>query len=404
MNKMCVLLLCLGLYVFTAQAAIKHSRAEGLPELFASNTVGLGDIWLSIGFSSYFKTLTVHNDVLTALVDSSYQKDIQRVVGSDSKVRRDILVAPDLHGIIGLTNFLHLEITNTPWDGEKIGATTAHLKLTTPGNDNLRVLGIAISMNATLATDESAKLSGKSTPGFDPQLSVTAIADADLIKWWPSFPMKLYFNYSNLDEVRLAHTYEQHVFQVAWEYKSEKVGYYVKAGAYLYKPLPNPSDSMTKLNYLPLFYDIGFGYKKNVLDKFSCVAGASIDLFKPFAFYSSESHKSPKLFFQITGPLWQQETRAEAIRALIFHEQKRNKVKTQKADQKNISTDSKNDSTMATPALQGVQMEDILGTQSVQDVKEKNLMQDVFEDEASDLLEKRKQIRGELKQIEEQLE
>src|SRR6185369_3654163 len=136
-----VSLVILGVLAQTGLAAQMRSRAESVPGMQASNTVGLGDIWLTGGLSSYFRIRPVANNVLAKQVDTVYRDDFRLLYGSGNRLQRELVMVPEVGGIIGLANFLHLEVSGVPWDGEKLGAATARLQLTLPGNDNLRVFG-----------------------------------------------------------------------------------------------------------------------------------------------------------------------------------------------------------------------------------------------------------------------
>src|SRR5215216_3943414 len=124
MSKTVSAFVFLGLLAHSVMAAQMRSRAEGVPGVLASNTVGLGDIWVTAGMSSYFRIRPVANDVLSRSVDSVYRDDFRQLYGSGNKLQRDLLLVPDVGAAIGLANFLHLEVESVPWDGEKLGATT----------------------------------------------------------------------------------------------------------------------------------------------------------------------------------------------------------------------------------------------------------------------------------------
>src|SRR3954470_12623934 len=149
-SKIVAALSVLGLLAHDAMAAQMRSRAEGVPGVQASNTVGLGDIWVTAGLSSYFRIKPVSNDKLAESVDTSFRNDFRQLYGSENKLQRELLLVPSLGGIIGLANFLQMELQSQPWDGQKLGASTARIKFTLPNNDNLRVVGLACSLNATL--------------------------------------------------------------------------------------------------------------------------------------------------------------------------------------------------------------------------------------------------------------
>jgi len=180
----------------------QRSRAEAVPGMQASNTVGQGDIWLGLGGYSFIRVQPMHRDRLAAMVDSAYRDDLLRL-RTGSAVKRDLFLVPQLAGAIGLTGFIQAEGKTVPWDGRKLGASTASVKITTPFNDDLRTFGVAVSLSATLSTEENIYVGNERTPGFDPILHLTAIGDLDLVKLLPALPLKAYFNYANLDDHRL---------------------------------------------------------------------------------------------------------------------------------------------------------------------------------------------------------
>lgn len=402
MNRFRSALVAFAILAHNASAAQMRSRSESVPDIEASNTVGLGDIWVTGGLSSYFRVRPVPSDKLSQTVDTAYRSDFLLLYGTENKLQRDLLLVPEIGGSIGLANFLHLEIQSVPWDGEKLGASTARLKFTTPANDNLRVFGAGLSLNATLSTEEDIYSRGATTPGFDPVLYFTAIADADLIKLAPALPVKLYLNYSNLDDYRLVHAYTQHRLVGAAEWKGARDGGYVRLAAMLYKPLatklnPNPADS-----YLPMLFELGLGYRMSIGDRYTVTADVSLDPIRPLSFYDREVVKPPKLHLEVTAPIVYNETRAEAIRALIFNEEQRRKFRTMTTRNPAVTQGGpKGDSTLV--GGQNLKLDE-LSLEERKAVKDKDLFKGVFDDSQDSTAEKRKQIRSQLKQIEELLQ
>ena len=72
MSKLSAALVSLGLLAHTAMAAQMRSRSEGVPGVIASNTVGLGDIWVTAGASTYFRIRPVANEVLAATMPGKW--------------------------------------------------------------------------------------------------------------------------------------------------------------------------------------------------------------------------------------------------------------------------------------------------------------------------------------------
>lgn len=399
MSKIRSALVLLGCLAHAAMAAQMRSRAEGVPGVLASNTVGLGDIWVTGGISSYFRIRPVANEMLSQTVDSVYRDDFRQLYGSENKLQRDLLLVPNIGAAIGLANFLHLEVESVPWDGEKLGATTARLKFTLPGNDNLRVFGLGACLNATLSTEEDIYSRGETTPGFDPLLYFSVMADLDWIKISNALPVKFYLNYSGLDDYRLAHAYTQHQVRVAAEYKGYRKGCYVRGSAMFYKPLATRFNPEPGKDFLPTLFDMGLGYRTMVGDRFTFTADVSFDPTHPISFYSQEVRKPPKVEFRMEAPLVYNETHAEAMRALIFNEEQRKHIRQLAA--KNPAPKQALKDSSGGPAglkLDEISLEDRKGSHS------NDILKGVLDDSEGDVTEKRKQIRGELKQIEELLE
>ena len=309
-------------------------------------------------------------------------------------------MVPVVGGSIGLANFLHLEIQSIPWDGEKLGASTARLKLTTPGNDNLRVFGLGASLNATLSTEEDIYSRGETTPGFDPLLYFSVIADLDLIKAVNGHPVKAYLNYSNLDDYTLARAYSQHQLVLAIEHKGLRKGYHMRLAGMMYKPLatkfnPNPKDA-----YLPTIFELGLGYRASISDRITISGELSLDPVHPIRFYDKEVGKPPRLRVEVSAPLFYTETHSEAIRALIFNEQERQRLR-QLAARNPAAKPAAKDTT----GTAGAQLKlDELSLEGRKAADSKDLFKGVLEETDEDVSEKRKQIRSQLKQIEELLE
>ena len=401
MSKIGLFLLALGLLAHNAMAAQLRSRAQGVPGLLASNTVGLGDIWVTVGSSFYFRIKPVSNQRLAKMVDTIYRNDFRLLYGSGNKLHRDLILVPNIGAALGLANFLHLEVEGVPWDGEKLGASTARLKVTTPGNDNLRIIGMAVVLSATLSTEEDIYSKGESTPGFDPLLYFGVIADLDLVKLFHGFPVKAYLNYVNLDDYRLVHAYTQHQFRFAAEYMGNRKNWFIRGGAMLYKPLPTQFNPNPTGGFLPTLYEFGVGYRAAMGDRLTFTADFTFDPIHPVSFYDQETGKPPKLQIGFEAPLVFNETRTEAMRALIFNEEQRKKFRVKMA--KNVALKKGQPDSAATASAAGLKVEEI-SLEERKATQSKDVFKGVFDESEVEVMEKRKQIRNELKQIEDLLE
>jgi hypothetical protein len=381
-------------------AAQTRSRAEAVPGMQASNTVGLGDIWVTGGLSTYFRIRPVANEVLAKQVDTVYRDDFRQLYGSGNRLQRELVMTPELGGIIGLANFLHLEVSGIPWDGEKLGASTARLQLTLPGNDNLRVFGLGLGLNATLSTEEDIYSRGATTPGFDPLLFLTVMADLDWIKVLPSLPLKFYLNYASLDDYRLAHAYTQHRIAFAAEYKGSRKGYWARLSTQLYRPLATRFNPDPGKSFLAPFFELGIGYRTMVGNRLTFTAEASLDPIHPISFYSREAARPPRISVGFQAPLVYNETGAEAIRALIFNDEERKRIRLAAA--RNPAPKAGAKDSASGPA--GLRLDEISLEEHKAATQSKDILKGVLDNDENQALEKRKQIRGELKQIEDLLQ
>lgn len=392
----------LGLLMSTtdvAPGAQMRSRSEGVPGVQASNTVGLGDIWVGGALSSQFSIRPIANDALAEMVDSSYRGDFRALYGAEDKLRRDMRMVPTVSGVIGLAGFLHIELQSIPWDGEKLGASTARLKVTTPGNDNLRVFGLGFSLNATLSTEEDIYARGETTPGFDPLLYFTVIADLDLIKLAGGHPYKMYLNYSNLDDHTLSKAYSQHLVAMALERKGARAGWWMRLSAMMYKPLPTRFNPEPRDEYLSTSFELGLGYRASLSDRVTVAGELSLDPIDPIRFYDKEVSKPPRLHVEVSVPIVYTETRGEAIRSLIFNEQERKRLRRLAARNPSVKAAGRDSA-----SVPGQLRLDELSLENRKTTDTKDLLKGVFEEPEDDVPEKRKQIRSQLKQIEELLE
>ncbi len=326
MNQLFQILLILAIFGQNIQAKGKRSRGEGIPAVSASNTVGTGNIWFESAGKSYMQTGKLNLAELQNVPDKKYYPSLtSRLDTNYSLTKKDLLLAPQINGTIGLTGFMHIEGTSIPWDGDKIGITTGSIKLTLPNNDNLRIFGAGLMLNVTLSTEENSYTVLEETPAFDPLISYTLIGDIDLIKYNPTMPFKLYFNYSNADNFRFYYLYSQHNFKLAFEYKGENKSIYSRFGMALYKEKENSKNPNPNPDFIPPLFEMGIGFKK-YFDKafpFSLYADIQFDPLNPIKFLSSELRKPIQIEMGIKIPIFYKETNAEALRSLIFTEQNR---------------------------------------------------------------------------------
>jgi hypothetical protein len=402
MNKVVFFISVLTLFTIHAIAAApKRSRAEAIPGIQASNTVGLGDIWLDGSLTGQVRVKPVSDKTLLSLADSAYRRDLTELNGDHSKLGRDMQAAPALKVTIGLAEFLQLQVENVPWDGEKIGASRAGLKLTTPKNDDLRLFGFAVLADATLSTEEDIYSRGVTTPGFDPLFHFGAVADIDFIKIWPTFPIKVIGNWSNLADYRLAHAFEQQWGAMAFIWKGYRKEYFARLGMAWYKALPTQFDPTPTGAWTGPNWDWGLGARWFFADRFWGNVEISFDPTAPLAFYSDATHNPPKIFFGIELPVFFQETGAEAVRALIYTEEIRKTArrKANQAPKPSVAVAGGNAASTSPTGVADVKLED-LELKSRGDDSATAALKSLFQDQEEVGAEKRKRVRQELQNIE----
>lgn len=386
--------------------APKRSRSEAVPGMHASNTAGLGDIWVQGSLNGAFRVKPVAQEMLLSQVDSIYARDALALYGGGERIRRDLLLNPTVKVTVGVAEFLQLDVENVPWDGEKIGASRAGLTLTLPGNDDLRLLGFAIRADATLSTEEDIYSRGETTPGFDPLFHYGAVADIDLIKRWPAWPLKFFFNWNTLADYRLVHAFDQQWLGSALAWKGYRREFYGRLGLAWYKPKATRFDPNPAKSWDGPHAEVGMGLRWFFAGRLWGHAEISFDPIAPTAFYSDATHNPPRIYFGMEMPVMFRETRAEALRALIYTEEMR-RIARIKATQMQTAQGGA-DTTQAVAGERGVAG---LGQVRLDDLELKERgndsasasLKELFEDQDAASAEKRKRVRQELKQIEELL-
>src|SRR3989339_345731 len=280
-----LLFLCLQ-----AEAQIKRSRAESMPDIQASNTIGLGDIWLA----SYAS--------MAALSRSGVRMEPYLALG------------------FGLASNLSIFAGAVPFDGgvkQIIGKGDAHLKLTWPGNDNLRLFGAAVQVDLVLSTEQDTVSEGQNSkrPSYAPKAGFTLVLDADLIKRMPKLPLKAYFNFSTIDNDRLLVQFQQLSFRSGLEYKGPRNSFFLGLRFGFYQPVirqagePAPAYDDNVLLLMP-------GYRYRLGNRFSAVGSVALALSGTERPGSDFYYERFNLRMGLEFALFYRETNTEAIRPM----------------------------------------------------------------------------------------
>jgi len=116
-----------------AWGQVKRSRAESIPGIVGSNTIGLGNIWSR----SFLTFSSLSNDTLSL--------EPQQFLG------------------LGLAQNMSIFAGAVPFEkGLKsiIGRSEAHLKVTLPSNDNLRFFGLALQADLLMSSEQDTSGGG----------------------------------------------------------------------------------------------------------------------------------------------------------------------------------------------------------------------------------------------------
>jgi hypothetical protein len=350
----------------TVFGQIKRSRAEGMPDVAASNTIGFGNIWLRSHMSF------------------------------SARSNEELFVEPYLAAGLGLSHNMSLFVGAVPFEGgfkQVIGKGDVHLKLTLPFNDNLRFLGVAVQGDMVFSTEQDTTSVGQSSdrPAFTPRPGVTVMCDIDLIKLIKALPFKLYVNASLIDNDRLLARYSQVSLRGGLEYKGPRHSIFIGGRYGLYKKLSRNREESERARFDRKVIYVTPGVRYRLFSRFSVVGSAR------FPVLTNIPDTSTTLYYEKFGirlglefPLFFRETNTEAIRGMIFLERRKAVAAGPKP-----KTETDNLS-----ALLRVKMSEQENKEFMKMIKEEDAK---FESEKN-LKEKRKKIYKELKEIMEMLE
>jgi len=150
----------------------------------------------------------------------------------------------------------------------------------------------------------------------------------DLIKIVKGLPIKFYANWSLFDNESLAPFYKQHSIRVGIEYKGPRNSGFVTLKYGLYKKVEKGKENAYDEKILIVIP----GFRYRILQRFSILGMIKV----PALVDVKEKGGIPYEKFSISGglefPLFFRETNAEAIRAMIFLEQREGSEKDLTAD------------------------------------------------------------------------
>lgn len=288
--------LCTGmLLVGMGAAQTRRGRNEGTINLGASNVIGNGNITLNSTLCGRYGT-----------------------GGFGSR--------PDVGLKVGIANIIQLSGTVTVENFTKLGVVQGHLQLTTPGNDRLRFIGAAISGDLYLSTEmdtlSGAAITGR--PEYNAYIRTSLIADVDWIARYETVPLKTYMSIGFADNPDLLFKYAQLAFRLGCEIKHESNSYALDVGAGLYKEKKSSAKGVVAdKSYAQKLLWIEPSMRYRLFGRSSIIAGVRALLFQSVKTAGPLPAEYLRVSVKGEVPILFKETNSEAIRTMLFVEQRR---------------------------------------------------------------------------------
>ncbi|MFP4015038.1 MAG: hypothetical protein ACLFVQ_13210 [Chitinispirillaceae bacterium] len=290
-------IILLFLFISLSAQSVKRGRNEGTINIPATNVLGHGNITVSGGLNG-----GIH---------------IEGYSGS-AEMRTDI----------GVADFLQLSATSWFPNLSRFGYISSCLQATIPGNDRLRFFGLSaqgllyLSMEGD--TVNGAAVSGK--PDYNSFVVPSVLLDLDFIALFNTVPLKFYSMFSLVDSPELLHRYDQISLRAGLEWKLYRHSYFIDWGYGLFsEKRRNHFEGDRRYEQKLMWIEPGgrmrFGDRISVLGSLRLLVSSQV---------KSENGLNPVLFRASLGvqiPLLYRETKAEAVRTLIFMEQEKMRKK-----------------------------------------------------------------------------
>jgi hypothetical protein len=289
-KKLIKAVICLLLIFFITECqTVKRGRNEGTMNIPASNVTGNGNL-----------------DVMLESATGYSRND-------------GFVFAPAIGAQIGFSNMMQLSGRFVPITKTGLGPIEAHLQITTPDNDNLRLLGVALRADIFLSNtqDTLSATTQNDKPEYNPYLLPSLIIDADWLAVFPSIPVKTYICAGMADNVELLSRYNELYLKAAFEWKTCQHSLYVAGGGGFYQEKQTkttPEDKSYKQNY----FWVEPGARYRLWNRISLLGAIKLAIFKHV---KENDPLEPELFnfsIRMEVPILYKETNTEAIRTLIF--------------------------------------------------------------------------------------
>lgn len=287
-----IIVLCCATWLFGQ--TVKRDRNEGTFSIPASNTMG------STNLSAYIATGAMY--------------------GSDG-----YRIDPIVGARIGIADLMQFSAQTIIENFRKIGLTQAHLQMTLPGNDKLRFFGLAARADLYLSTaiDTISFTVDSSKPEYSPFLNASAIIDLDWLALNKQVPLKTYLYGGLADNAQELFRYDQIGISLGLEWKMYAHAIFLESGMGFYKEKRQKLCPAGDRGYEQNIWWVQGGGRYRFFNRFSLVGTIRLPLLQ----HLKDVHPLP---FDLVGialrleiPMLFKETNTEAIRTLVFMENKK---------------------------------------------------------------------------------
>jgi hypothetical protein len=236
-------------------------------------------------------------------------------------------LSPIVGGKIGVADILQMNVqTIIPLNAISLGSSEAHLQLTTPFNDRLRLIGIALSADLYLSTtiDTLSLTASEDKPLYNPYMLASLITDLDWISLWKNLPLKTYITLGMADNPDVLYRYEQVAVNCGFEWKMYQHSAFFDAGLGLYKEKGHRLNrNVADATYAQRYVWIEPGGRYRLLHRFSLMAAIRFPMYEKLKRENPIVPEPIRVSVHMEVPIFFRETNTEAIRTLVFMEKKK---------------------------------------------------------------------------------
>lgn len=285
------------LFISLSAQSVKRGRNEGTVSIPATNVLGHGNITIQAGSEG-----GIHLNGYSA----------------SARMRADI----------GVADFLQLSATSSFPNLSRFGYISSCLQATVPGNDRLRFFGLSAQGNLYLSMEgdtlNGAAVSGK--PDYNSFVAPSVLLDLDFIALFNTLPLKLYAMFSLVESPELLYRYDQISLRAGLEWKLYRHSYFLDWGYGLFREKRRNAFEGDRVYEQKIMW-VEPGGRMRIGDRFSLLGSLRLLVSSQV---KSEDGLNPVFLKASVGvqlPLLYRETKAEAVRSLIFMEQEKMRKK-----------------------------------------------------------------------------